>query len=102
MREGFFLGMRGVSGESYTLPLLFSTQIAFFLWSMHSGPARTEVTVDGGEWWRPGPSLSGRDGLEGIGRMSGEMTSPGRTIGCVVAIGRRNYCSAVEHLCFCY
>ena len=93
-----FLGMKGVSGESYTLPLLFSTHIAFFLWSMHSGPARTEVTVDGGVWWRPGPSLSGRDGLEGMGRISGEMTSPGSTIVCVVAIGRGIYRLAAEHL----
>ena len=43
--------------------------------------------VDGGVWRRPGPSLSARDGLEGIGRRSGEMTSPGSMSICV-AIGR--------------
>ena len=57
-------------GESNTLPLLFSTQIAFFFWSMHSGPATTEVMVDGGVWRRPGPTLSGSDGLEEMGRRS--------------------------------
>lgn len=41
--EGHDLG-----GKSSTLPLVFSTHIAFFFWSMHSGPARTEVMVDGG------------------------------------------------------
>lgn len=83
--EKVFIEGRG-AGESSTLPLLFSTQIAFFFWSMHSEPARTEVMVDGGVWRRPGPSLSGRDGLEGMGRTEGEMTSPGITIICV-AIG---------------
>ena len=54
---------------------------------MQSGPATTEVMVDGGVWRRPGPSLSARDGLDGMGRSSGGMTSPGSTIVCVVAIG---------------
>ncbi len=63
----------------FTLPLLFSTQIAFFFWSIHSEPAMTEVIVDGGVWRRPGPNFSGRDGLEGIGRTSEEIVSPGRT-----------------------
>ena len=31
-----------------TLPVLFSTHIAFFFRSMHSGPARVEVIVEGG------------------------------------------------------
>ena len=44
--EGYDLG--GKAGEKVTLPLVFSTQIAFFFWSMHSGPARTEVMVVGG------------------------------------------------------
>ena len=59
---------------------------------MHSGPATTEVMVDGGVWRRPGPSLSGSDGLEGMGRTSGGMTSPGNTNVCV-AIGRGIYLS---------
>ena len=42
-----------------------------------------EVIVEGGVWRRPGPSLSGREGLEGIGRMSGEIISPGRMTGCM-------------------
>lgn len=75
-------------GESITLPLLFSTQIAFFFWSMHSEPASTEVMVDGGVWRSPGPILSARFGLEGMGRRSGEMVSPGSTRVCV-AIGCR-------------
>ena len=53
---------------------------------MHSAPATTEVMVDGGVCRRPGPSLSARDGLEGIGRMSGEMVSPGSMIVCVVVM----------------
>ena len=81
------------AGDSSTLPLLFSTQIAFFFWSMHSEPASTEVMVDGGVWRSPGPSLSASFGLEGMGRMSGEMVSPGSTILCV-AIGRRVCLSA--------
>ena len=44
--------------------------------------------VDGGVWRRPGPSLSGRDGLDGMGRTSEGMSSPGSTKVCV-AIGRR-------------
>ena len=54
---------------------------------MHSEPASTEVMVDGGVWRRPGPSLSARDGFEGIGRTSGEMASPGSMSVCV-AMGR--------------
>ena len=72
----------------FTLPLLFSTQMAFFLASMHSGPASTEVMCEGGVWRSPGPSLSRRLGLDGMGRRSGEMISPGSTMVCV-AIGRR-------------
>ncbi len=34
--------------ERDTLPVLFSTHIAFFFRSMHRGPARVEVIVDGG------------------------------------------------------
>lgn len=55
--------------------------------------------VDGGVWRRPGPSLSARDGLEGIGRRSGEMTSPGSTSVCV-AIGRRILRFSRETSCF--
>ncbi len=76
--------------KAITLPLLFSTQIAFFFRSIQRGPARTAVMVAGGVWRSPGPSLRGRDGLDGMGRMSGEMTSPGSTSVCV-AIGRRMY-----------
>ena len=62
-----------------TLPLLFSTHIAFFFWSMRNGPATTDVMVEGGRCRKPGPSLSGIEGLEGIGRTSEEIVSPGRT-----------------------
>lgn len=63
--------------------------MAFFLASMHSVPASTDVMVDGGVWRSPGPSLSRRLGLDGMGRMSGEIVSPGSTMVCV-AIGRRH------------
>ena len=53
-----------------TLPVLFSTDIAFLLASMHRAPASTVVIVDGGVYRSPGPSLRGRDELEGIGRCS--------------------------------
>ena len=57
---------------------------------MHNEPASTEVMVDGGVRRRPGPSLRRSDGLEGMGRISGEIVSPGSTSVCV-AIGRRIY-----------
>lgn len=63
-----------------TLPLLFSTHIAFFFWSMQREPARVGVIVEGRIYRKPGPSLSGRGGLEGIGKTSGDTTSPGRTM----------------------
>ena len=63
-----------------TRPLLFSTQMAFFLWSMRKGPARVVVIVDGGVCRNPGPSFRGTEGLDGTGRMSEGMVSPGRTI----------------------
>lgn len=53
-----------------TLPVLFSTHIAFLLASTQREPASTVDMVDGGVCWSPGPSLSGVDGLEGIGRLS--------------------------------
>ena len=43
--------------------------------------------VEGGVCWRPGPSLRAIDEFEGIGRISGEMISPGSTSICV-AIGQ--------------
>jgi hypothetical protein len=68
--------------ESLTLPLLLSTHIAFFFWSIHRGPATVAVMVEGGTCRRPGPSLRGRLGLDGIGRTSGQIVSPGRTSFC--------------------
>lgn len=65
--------------HSFTLPVLFSTQIAFFLGSIQRGPARTALMVEGGVWRRPGPSLRGFDALEGIGRSSVGIISPGMT-----------------------
>ena len=45
--------------------------------------------VEGGVCRRPGPNLSARDGLEGIGSRSGGITSPGSTIFSVCeAIGQ--------------
>lgn len=73
-------------GEN-TLPLLFSTHIAFFFWSMKREPPMVEEMVEGSTCRRPGPSLSGRDEFEGIGKRSGDITSPGRTI-VSVAISR--------------
>lgn len=54
--------------------------------------------VDGGVWRRPGPSLSAREGLEGMGRTWEGMTSPGSTRVCE-AIGRRIFRLAELHLC---
>lgn len=65
--------------SSFTLPVLFSTQIAFFLGSIQTGPARTALKVEGGVWRRPGPSLRDFDALEGIGRSSVGIISPGMT-----------------------
>lgn len=62
-----------------TLPLLFSTHIAFFLRSIHKSPATVLVMVDGGVCLSPGPSLSGSDDFWGTGRTSSERTSPGIT-----------------------
>lgn len=70
---------RSVEGSAITRPPFFSTHIAFFFWSIQRVPAMTEVIVEGGTWRRPGPSLSGRDGLEGMGKTSAEMVSPGST-----------------------
>lgn len=64
--------------EVSTLPVLFSTHIAFFLASMQRAPASTVVIVDGGVCWSPGPSLRGKDGLGGSGRFSWVMVSPGK------------------------
>lgn len=60
--------------------------MAFFLWSMHSEPARVVVMVEGGVCRRPGPSLRGMEGMEGIGRTSDEMVSPGRTTWSVIVL----------------
>ena len=62
-----------------TLPLLFSTHIAFFLWSMLRAPASVGVIVDGGTCRRPGPSLSGTEVFDGTGSTSAEIVSPGST-----------------------
>ena len=64
---------------------------------MHSVPASTDVMVEGGVWRSPGPSLSRRLGLDGMGRRSGEMVSPGSTRVCV-AIGRGVCVLAELHL----
>ena len=95
--KGFEYEMRGRKRIS-TLPLLFSIHIAFFFWSMQSGPATTEVIVEGGVWRSPGPSLSGRDGFDGMGRTWAGMTSPGST-SVWVAIGRRRGCFSREASC---
>lgn len=63
----------------HTRPLLLSTHIAFFLWSIQSVPAIVGVIVAGGVWRRPGPSLSGTEGLDGVGRSSADIPSPGKT-----------------------
>lgn len=39
-----------------------------------------DVIVEGGTWRRPGPSLSGTLGLEGMGKRSGEIVSPGSMV----------------------
>lgn len=71
--------MSGARHRCHTLPLLFSTQMAFFLLSTRSGPASTGVMVEGGTWRRPGPSLRAADGLDGTGKTSEGSLSPGRT-----------------------
>lgn len=63
----------------HTRPLLFSTHIPFFLWSMQRVPAIVGVIVAGGVCRRPGPSLRGIEGLDGVGKSSAEMSSPGKT-----------------------
>lgn len=66
-------------GPIITLPVLFSTHIAFFLGSIQRGPANTALMVEGGVWRRPGPSFRAFDALEGIGRSSVGIISPGIT-----------------------
>lgn len=66
-------------GPIITLPVLFSTHIAFFLGSIQRGPASTALMVEGGVWRRPGPSFRAFDALEGIGRSSVGIISPGMT-----------------------
>ena len=53
---------------------------------MQRGPAIVDIMVEGGTCRRPGPSLSSRFGLVGMGRISGEMVWPGRT-SVLLAIG---------------
>lgn len=77
----------------HTLPPLFSTHNAFFLRSMQSGPAKVVVTVEGGVCRRPGPSLSGAEGLGGIGSTSSDRISPGITKVWVILIGAQWKCS---------
>lgn len=62
-----------------TRPALCSTQIAFFLRSIWTEPAREAVIVDGGTCRRPGPSFMEMEGLREDGSASIEMLSPGRT-----------------------
>lgn len=67
--------------EPSTLPLLYSTEAAFFLVSVTRAPATVERTVLGGTCRRPGPSLSVflLPVPVPIGSASGGMASPGRT-----------------------
>ena len=60
--------------------------MAFFLLSIHNDPAIVGVMVEGGTCRSPGPNLRGTEGLEGIGRMSEESSSPGRTNVCVAIL----------------
>ena len=68
--------------RAVTRPLLFSTQMAFFLLSIHNEPADTGVMVEGDTSRKPGPSLRGILGFEGVGRTSEEISSPGSTSIC--------------------
>ena len=61
-----------------TLPLLFSTQMAFFLASVLRLPAVVTMIVEGGIWRRPGPSFRGMEVLVGVGSVDGGRVSPGR------------------------
>lgn len=47
-----------------TRPVLFSTQMAFFLWSTKREPATIGVMDDGGTWRSPGPSFKGLEELD--------------------------------------
>lgn len=75
-----------------TRPLLFSTHTAFFLRSIHNGPAKVVVMVEGGVYRRPGPSLRGVDDLRGTGRTSSDKTCPGITSICAAMAARCNEC----------
>ena len=83
----------------FTRPVLFSTQTAFFLWSTKREPATIGVMDEGGTCRRPGPSFRGPDGVVCMGRMLGDISSPGRTRVCaaicamVWAIMCQNYSS---------
>jgi hypothetical protein len=69
-----------------TLPLLYSTQAAFFLLSVVNAPAIVAVMVLGGMCRSPGPSVRGLFCFCGFGRACEGITSPGRTTVAVVAI----------------
>jgi hypothetical protein len=60
-----------------TLPVDVSIRMAFFCGSTTSWPASVGTTLPGGTWRRPGPSLRGFLGCEGMSL--GSIESPGRT-----------------------
>ena len=64
-RLGIWLCILFLGRWMCTRPPLFSIQAAFFLGSTQREPEMSETIVDGGMRRRPGPSLSGRAGLEG-------------------------------------
>lgn len=63
-----------------TLPVLYSTEAAFFLLSVTSAPAIVAVTVSGGVCRKPGPRVSVFFLPVPVGRALFAMSSPGRTI----------------------
>jgi hypothetical protein len=68
------------SKNRLTLPVLYSTEAAFFLLSVTSAPATVAVTVSGGVCRKPGPSVSVFFLPVPVGRALFAMLSPGRTI----------------------
>jgi hypothetical protein len=85
-----FVRIMGIKqDDKLTLPLLYSTQAAFFLLSVVNAPAIVAVMVLGGMCRSPGPSVRGLFCFGGFGRACEGITSPGRTIVAVVAIVSR-------------
>jgi hypothetical protein len=74
-----------------TRPALYSTQTAFFFWSVQRSPATVGTIMFGGMCLSPGPSFKGNFGCEG--KDEGSRRSPGRTkIDVAIVVLRKRSC----------